>query len=159
MSQAKELNNFLDKNGWGQMTAELREIFLSHGCDPACHICEKVIPFGANFHLKPFVVIEREPEGQMKRLNYRGEKDEDWISKTTTTVQVMLCQPCSARGCKLPAHQAEVALDLANQIKPRKYPPGEVAYTERPHYGGCFLVTRNGQPEIVANQEAVNESR
>ena len=45
----------VDEYGYGRMTPDLRRLFLSEGCDPACHYCDEPIKDKAMFVLVPAI--------------------------------------------------------------------------------------------------------
>jgi hypothetical protein len=130
------IDGFLDSDGWGTLTDELRRIFIANGCDPACHICDSGIKVDERFHLKPF---------------YHGPGS---VEGEDTTVQVMICATCSRTNRKLPRNEAKRVLqsaigsdaDLdAHKLSRTVMPPPKPRPTTLGDYGnyqrgGCFLV-------------------
>lgn len=142
-----EIKNFLDANGFGVMTGELRQIFIANGCEPHCHICGIEIEPPKLFHLKPFgfrVAKEKFLGSEFYKV--------DKYSNFTATVQVMICNLCSDENKPLPPEQQNFVEALLEMNEP-ELQPAETPAPRRPPASGCFLLTVAGEETIIPNSE------
>ena len=102
----------VDEKGHGFMTEDLRRLFISEDCDPACHACRKKIPVGEKFAL---VESARELD----------ENDHE------TVVETMVCWVC--RAVNLPERERRRAAALLGHERRAM----RLSYGVR---HGCFVV-------------------
>lgn len=170
------IETFLDRNGKGILTEELRRIFVANGCEPSCHICNKGIAVGDKLHLKPFftrtsdqALLSSEAADVVDRAGLDDETDVpqvDQRGKTTSSIDVMICWPCSKANRRLPRGEANKLLATAfihGMVKEVSKAPATASgiAPERRSYsgrfpfrgGGCMIVRKAGEAaKIVAGE-------
>lgn len=168
------IETILDQQGKGVLTEELRRIFVANGCQPACHICRKKIEVGDTLHLKAF--FAKTAETDLMDVDVLSIVDTgdgsvlqvDRDSKTTSSIDVMICIRCSDANRKLPEGEANKLLALAQthglideapenthdlgSIAPRWTTTSNSRPGVRNRFGGCMVVRKAGAvPEIVGS--------
>lgn len=168
-----QIETLLDDNGKGVLTEELRRIFVANGCQPACHVCGKRIGVGDTLHLKAF--FAKTAETDLVDLNVLSNVDTvdgpilqvDRDSETTSSIDVMICGPCSNANRKLPEREANKLLALAQahgliedapenprdlgSIAPRWTTSSNSRQGAHGRFGGCMVVRKAGAVEIVGS--------
>lgn len=149
------IETLLNNEGKGVLTKELYRLFVSNGCEPKCHICNAKIKVGDRLHLKPFFAKVSEPEVDE---GFVIPPSVDRQSKTTSSIDVMICVKCSDSNRKLPQAEANNLLEVAHEhglvsFNPEQSPHhgriGPPAYSySRPGYrsrGGGAMIVRTSQ--------------
>jgi hypothetical protein len=167
----KTIDSLLDKNGKGVLTEEMRRIFVGAGCQPACHICGKGIKVGERLHLKPFfmrsskeALLSGEAADIVDRAGLDDETEIPQVhsgGKTTSSIDVMICEACSKANKRLPRNEANKLLATAylhGMIKDAPGPmtnagtvagPPRYRYSSQAFRGGCMVIRASGKPSKI----------
>jgi len=149
------IDKLLNKKGKGVLTDELYRLFVANGCEPKCHICDIKLKVGDRLHLKAFFTKVSESEVDE---GFVIPPSVDRRSKTTSSIDVMICMPCSDSNRKLPEREANNLLEVAHshgllplntEQKPDHGVVGPTTYSySRPGYrshGGGAMIVRTSQ--------------
>lgn len=175
------IETLLDENGKGILTADLYKLFVANGCHPECHICDRKLKEGNEIHLKTFftktsaqTMLTGGPAQAISSfIDFDDDDDKqavpqvDGRGKTTASIDVMICMPCSKANKPLPRDEADKLLAVAHvhgmvePAAPEQAPnlgrigPTTYSYSTAARYqghrGGCMIVREPGKPpKIVA---------